>query len=252
MIDQKIESTSGLKKIISAVIIFFVYLLVSAFSQSLGDLYGSITLLIVAIILMMMMYHLTKTTKIFTTNIYKGKNRWITLIFLLVFVGLLFLLQIGTNILSVFELPIKQILIVAITALTAGMFEEYLVRLLMMDGFIQWFKDSKYCLLNASLASAIIFGFLHLSNLTFQSPEATFQQIFYAIILGFAFSFIRLRTNSLLTCIIIHTCIDFQPQINSGSQSSSWSSLILVFAPLFIVTFIAIWRLNNTYRQSQK
>ncbi|WP_420741428.1 type II CAAX prenyl endopeptidase Rce1 family protein [Limosilactobacillus fermentum] len=88
----------------------------------------------------------------------------------------------------------------------------------------------------------VVHGLLHLSNLTFQSVDATMQQVFYALILGFALSFIRLLTNGLWVGILLHSLIDFQPTIaTGGSAATNWGSLLLIFLPLFVISLLWLW-----------
>lgn len=88
----------------------------------------------------------------------------------------------------------------------------------------------------------LFLGLLHLSNLTFQSVDATMQQVFYALILGLALSFIRILTNGLWVGILLHSLIDFQPTIaTGGSAATNWGSLLLIFLPLFVISLLWLW-----------
>ncbi|MDH5018535.1 CPBP family intramembrane glutamic endopeptidase [Limosilactobacillus fermentum] len=53
------------------------------------------------------------------------------------------------------------------------------------------------------------------------------QQVFYALILGLALSFIRLLTNGLWVGILPHSLIDFQPTIATGGSAATRVSRML-------------------------
>ncbi|EMF0403672.1 CPBP family intramembrane metalloprotease, partial [Enterococcus faecium] len=80
-------------------------------------------------------------------------------------------------------------------AISTGIFEESLARLLTFSAFLEMFKAKKHALVWSSIVSSCLFGLFHLSNLTMQSFNTTMQQFFYATVLGLCFSVIRIRFN---------------------------------------------------------
>ena len=85
------------------------------------------------------------------------------------------------------ELFIPSLLI----ALSAGIFEEFLVRGLFLSGFLNLFQNNSFKLLLTSLISSILFGLLHLINLIHNPVNAILQQVLYATILGLIFSILN-------------------------------------------------------------
>lgn len=173
--------------------------------------------------------------------------------FLVFFVGLYVLVTFQgiKNVISVFNSSFHKIINVATTAFCAGFFEEYLVRGLILAALMQILANKRFGYTLAGFGAAFIFGLLHLSNLTFQSPAATLQQVLYATVLGFTFAYLRIATNRLSLCIGLHTLIDFQPSVNQGVTTVHWGSLLIVFAPLLLATWYCLWQADRQKNHSK-
>lgn len=191
-------------------------------------------------------YSIVKTFKITNNKILSNKitNVW------LIILGLIMFLIIAANIPNNVDKILKggpNLLISSfLLAISAGIFEEFLCRLLTLSAFLEMFKAKKYTLVWASIASSCLFGLLHLSNLRMQPFNTTMQQIFYATVLGLCFSVIRIRFNGLSYVVLLHFLIDFQPTIANGAvTSSSWGGVLLIFMPIFVVSIICLILLNK-------
>lgn len=221
MISNNIQETPAAKKIILSIIIYISYLAVSYFSSMITGIIGTLIPFILIIFIAFIIYKYVKTLKLLKQSILFKNITSTSLFILFLIVFLIIVIRPVNNIKGVFNTSPRNILKCFIIALTAGIFEEFLVRILIFDGFSQLFNHKKYNLLLASIYSSILFGIFHLSNLSFQSMEITLQQVFYAMALGLVFCFIRLKTNGILICILLHSLIDFQPNIaDSGTASS--------------------------------
>ncbi|MDP9805734.1 membrane protease YdiL (CAAX protease family) [Trueperella bonasi] len=136
----------------------------------------------------------------------------------------------------------------ALFASTAALFEETLVRGLMLCAFLQLWARSKNRILLAALASSILFGLMHLANLAFAPPTAVVQQVFYAAVFGLVFSALYVRTQKLIFPIAAHFLVDFQPAISSGispSQAQWWQTLI-AFVPIALAALITLWHYDQS------
>jgi membrane protease YdiL (CAAX protease family) len=231
-------------KIILFVFIYSIFSTTGLFLKFLGikfSLLGEGVLrLSISLIFSFVIFYVIKTFKIFEN--YKIDSNSKKLFIFYCFLLLLFILVIGVpnNFLILSKIGVSKFLIVFFNALSAGLFEEFLVRGLCFEYFIDKLPKSKFNLLYSSIISSIIFGFLHISNISMQSTTATMQQIFYASCFGMAFCLIRIFTNGLLIPIFLHFLIDFQPDIVNAMPESSWISLIILFTPLTIFAFICI------------
>lgn len=248
MISNNIQETPATKKIILSIIIYISYLIVSYFSSMITGIIGTLIPFIFIVFIAFIIYRYVKTLKLLKQSILFKNIISTSLFILFLIVFLIIVVHPINNIKGVFNTSPGNILKCFIIALTAGIFEEFLVRILIFDGFSQLFNNKKYNLLLASIYSSILFGIFHLSNLSFQSMDITLQQVFYAMALGLVFCFIRLKTNGILICILLHSLIDFQPNIADSGTASSWSSLLIIFIPVILISILCIYIANKTIR----
>jgi membrane protease YdiL (CAAX protease family) len=61
----------------------------------------------------------------------------------------------------------------------------------------------------AVVASAVLFGAMHLGNLLYRDPAIVAAQIVGAFCFGLAFAALRFRTNALWTLMVLHALHDF-------------------------------------------
>ena len=169
---------------------------------------------------------------------------------LLGLLGAVFLIvafQIGMffNWMDVLQLDPVSILKCFFIAVAAAVFEELLVRGLILSALEKAFQNSRHRLLLAGLISALIFGALHYYNL-FQNASLgeINQQVFYAAALGVMFAAFRICFQNLWLPILIHFAIDFQPFIGEsggGGGQSSWTFLLLLFVPLALMAAVTLF-----------
>lgn len=126
-----------------------------------------------------------------------------------------------------------------LVALSAGIFEEFTCRGLLLSAFADAFRLSRHRYTWAAVTSGACFGLLHLFNiLAGQGITATVQQAIYAFVLGILFVTVRLTTNSLIWVIVIHFFIDWQPMISSQvmtGSSSPWPAFLIVWTLLLLI-----------------
>lgn len=170
----------------------------------------------------------------------------------------IFLYIFNGNLNSVLTIPSTRPIIVVIslfTALSAGFAEEYFVRgylFNLVQRILKKIRCGKYTLVTTSIITSLIFGSLHLFNLTGGAPAINvIQQVFYAVCFGFLFSSLRLITNTIFWGAILHFIFDFQMSISSGPGSSSWEQIILVFSTIAILNLVIIMLLE-TYLKNKE
>lgn len=132
----------------------------------------------------------------------------------------------------------------------AGVIEELLCRGLLFNLFLAIFNKSKYFLVWASLCSSLFFGLFHFVNLIHQPLKSTLGQIAFAIALGMIFCYFRIITNNVIWGIVIHTYIDFSPQIltnNTGTKDIGLSVIIPIYLVILLLVLICIYIYNRHY-----
>ncbi|GAA2863889.1 CPBP family intramembrane glutamic endopeptidase [Lactobacillus intestinalis] len=186
----------------------------------------------------------SKTTHIFNQRPKQGKDIIMTIIF---FIGLIiFYAVVGiSNWGAVFTLDLSNKLLVILIALSAGIVEELLCRNLLFNLFIKCFDNTKWVLIWASLSSSVIFGLIHLANLTHQTFMPTLQQIFYAFAFGNMLCFVHIFSNRMWPCILLHFLMDLQADVNQSVSVQPWGPLLLDYIPVIIISVLAICFYNR-------
>lgn len=249
MLTKKMQQTKGITKLIIALTCYLTYLITTYFISMFKDgIVGKVILTIVVGILAILMFYFTKTFKLFMKKPME-KHKITDVIFILMFISfLIIVVHPFENITEIVNLKTVLMINSILMAICAGVFEEFLVRLLMFDGLVQLFHRHKNSVLLAAIYSAVIFGLLHLSNLSFQSLAATCQQIFYAIAIGLMFSFIRIKLNGIGICVLLHILIDLQPEINTANTVISWTTLFIIFVPIILISILCLNQIT-TYKK---
>lgn len=245
---QLIKQGNGLKKCIIFICVMITYLCSGALLVKFGlketDQVFMIIHVVIAIILLVIMLMTIRTTKITTERIgFRRHTRLPLLVMTIVMILLMLIDNVLPNFVQVFHHP-ATILMVTLTAVMAGVFEELSCRGLLFSGLLTFSQNSRHPLISSAIWSSLIFGCLHLFNIISegQGVEVTVQQVFYATVIGVFFAAIRVAANGLLIPIILHSMIDFTPNITSVSSSvMDWTSLLIVFIPILVVALWGLW-----------
>lgn len=242
-----IEKTnpSILKMICNAIVVATLYLSYTQimFFQEF-DLNHVIPYFLLCCLLGLCTFIFCRTTRVFNTRPKQGKSIIMTIIY---FIGLiLFCTTVGiSNWGAVFILDLSDKLVVILIALAAGIVEELLCRNLIFNLFIKCFDNTKWILIWASLSSSIVFGLIHLANLTHQPCISTLQQIFYAFAFGVMLCFVHIFSNRIWPCILLHFLMDLQADISQPVSVQSWEPILLEFIPIIIISLLAIYFYNR-------
>lgn len=129
--------------------------------------------------------------------------------------------------------------------LGAAIFEEYCFRGVIFGLLLRRLKAAisyKRTLL-AAACSALLFGLMHLLNLTRQAAIPTFMQIIQVTALGMIFAALYLRSGSLLVPMLTHFLLDFTSTFGNQSitvsDQISWGSTLMV--TLFYLVIAAVY-----------
>lgn len=242
MVNQ-LQTTSALRKLLLGISLYFAYLLGTWLVNDHGwwTLIGRVVLVvgIVGIISLEL-----QTTRLLSPKVFTAPQRrltwWYMGCFFLVYVVGIFGLP--YNLWEVVHAPFKELMMTMVVAIGAGFLEEFLVRGLFLAGFAQLWQQHTWGVPGAVIASAVVFGLLHLSNLTYQSPLATGQQVLYAMVMGLALGLIRVGTNGLTMPIILHSLMDCHVSVNSGNQAVAWGMLLAIFGSLMVISLVGLWQ----------
>lgn len=196
--------------------------------------------------------HFILTTKAFNQKLrLKGISRRIMFVYLIL---LILLISIELmNMLPLFKLQFSKLLFAALLALISAVFEEFIFRGILFNAFLLFFYEERYGILWTSIVCSILFSLAHLNNLTSQSFISTVGEMIFTLAFGLILSYLRLWSNRLTWCIVLHFLQDFSPKIISTDYGTSKIGLaILFYFPIIIFVLICIWTINKRYLELKK
>lgn len=133
----------------------------------------------------------------------------------------------------VFDFPkgksLGEIVSIIVVALLVGIFEEYLFRGILLNGFLQrlhWRRETN--LFWAIVFSSLIFSGSHLMNLSHQSLTLTIMQVIMTFGFGLMQSATYLRTRSLVWPIMFHFMVDMQAMLRTSLMQTH------VYIPIWV------------------
>ena len=130
---------------------------------------------------------------------------------------------------------------VTIMAVSAGVFEEGVVRGFILTNFMYRWKNKPHYILKSVVLSSVIFGLIHFVNLNRAAFLPTLVQVIYAMFLGAAFGAVFIRTHNLWGGIIAHALIDFSNDLPraqaaaSGGQNGASMILEILICAVFLL-----------------
>lgn len=209
----------------------------------------NILVIILLLILASLTLYFSRTTHVLQKKIKFNKTQivWsgILLVVLLPYL-VITVMQAG----NVLQQSASKIWAVFMMAIMAAVIEELSFRCLLFNGLLSIFYKKKYSLLIAGLISSLVFGLVHLINVTHQPLQSTIGQVLFALTLGLISMYLRLCSNGMIFCIVFHFIIDFKPEVlstNTGTHDAPMGMLLMVFLPVIILTTICIWLFNRQY-----
>lgn len=154
---------------------------------------------------------------------------------------------------SVATIPnLKDYIGYGLYVLGVGVFEEVLLRGIILNKMLDRWGDSKGGIYDAVLISSFLFGLWHLINLI-NKPWmviGTITQVFYAFFIGVFFSAVYLRTRNLWSVILMHAIFDIggcleELFINEVAQQATQD--ISVATGLFIILEFSIFMIVGLF-----
>ena len=127
-----------------------------------------------------------------------------------------------------------------------GIAEEFLCRGWIQNEFMERFSNSKKEVIISIILSSLVFGFMHIINLSVQGVLETIIQIFNATALGVLLGSIYYKTKNIWSIIFLHSFYDFAlfiGDINTVKDCSFLNpSTAFILAQSFtILVLSAIW-----------
>lgn len=120
-------------------------------------------------------------------------------------------IMLPTFVLSILENGIKidNLITLTILCIAIGVYEEMLCRAWLQNEFIERFGSNKKGVIISILISSFIFGFMHITNLSYQSTYETIMQIINAFAMGVLLGSIYYKSQNIFSVIILHAIWDF-------------------------------------------
>jgi len=109
--------------------------------------------------------------------------------------------------------PLFLVTVILAPFIGTGLFEETLIRGLVLKILLKKKGDTKKGIITACVISAVLFGVAHLTNLVWVDPISVISQVFYATAGGIFFGAIYLRTKTLMAPILLHGLMNVSSQI---------------------------------------
>lgn len=118
---------------------------------------------------------------------------------------------IPSMVLSVLEHGINKtnLITLALYCICIGIYEEFLCRGWLQNEFIERFGNDRKGVIKSIVISSLIFGLMHLSNISIQSTFDTVLQIINALAMGMLLGSIYYKSNNIWTVIVLHALWDF-------------------------------------------
>lgn len=139
------------------------------------------------------------------------------------------------------------------TAVEAAVAEETLCRFSFLGILLKSLANLKQRVPSAILISSLLFGFLHLTNLTEQSAAITVYQAIAAFGIGLMLSVIYLYSGQLWLTMLFHFGIDITAFTATGATTmtghignNEWVGLLIFLVPFLLVT---TWMMFGARRQ---
>lgn len=119
---------------------------------------------------------------------------------------------------KIFQTDLSQIVwidmfLLAVWVLSVGLFEEIAFRGLLQANFLRYYKEKKNGVIKSVVWSSVIFGLLHLLNIT-NGWIGEISQVGVATIFGMIFGALVIRTGRLYPFVIFHAVFDFFPSLD--------------------------------------
>lgn len=107
----------------------------------------------------------------------------------------------------------ETLIMVVITNMITGVYEEVVMRGMLLGHMMQHWKDDEHKILKSVLTTSVLFGVVHLGNLAQAPLGPTLFQVVYATVFGLLFAATYLRTKNIWSCVLIHGLVDVSGEV---------------------------------------
>ena len=133
-----------------------------------------------------------------------------------------------------------------------GIAEEFLCRGWLQNEFMERFSNNKKEVIISIILSSLIFGFMHIVNLSVQTVFETIIQMINATALGFLLGSIYYKTKNIWTVIFLHAFYDFSimlGQIDMVKDCTYTSPTLAVslYESIGVLVISVLWVLGAIY-----
>lgn len=153
------------------------------------------------------------------------------------------------------EVVPETLIMVLVVNMITGFYEEVIMRGMLLGHMMEHWRDDKHQILKSVLTTSILFGVVHLGNLTTAPVGPTLFQVFYATLLGLVFAAAYLRTKNLWACVLLHGVVDVSGDLYTvfylpGAEISDPASfnVILVLVALLLCIVVVPFELRKKKR----
>lgn len=205
---------------------------------------GELLLAVIGLIISLICAHFAnifagKSFGIFIRRIKQGKVLWLTFFFTLSVI-IIYYGKVSQWIETAHQ-PLFTMVTIFLSAIAAGLCEEFLFRDLLFNIFTKLFVKQRYVLILPAILSSLCFGLLHFINLIRQTFTVTAQQVIVVTAMGLMFCTIRILTNNMWPSVIMHIAFDISPVVLTGDALAPWSSIIVIFIWISGISLLTIW-----------
>lgn len=118
-----------------------------------------------------------------------------------------------------------------------GLWEEGLIRGFLLSALLLAALRSGSGPVRAVLASAVIFGLLHLVSAVGGSLPGAVFQVVYATLIGICFGALMLRTNALWLLMILHALFNLGNELTGDNEAAPVLDIALLFGILLLAIY---------------
>ena len=154
-----------------------------------------------AILIVMLLFH---NSYVFTTRKEKFWDGVKLAVPMLVVTGINLL----SNLSEIREASFFQLVNVLIFCLFIGIAEEFLCRGWLQNEFIERYSEDRKAVITSIVLASLVFGLMHITNLTVQTPFETLLQIINATALGVLLGSVYYKTKNIWSVIFLHATYD--------------------------------------------
>lgn len=165
--------------------------------------------------------------------------------------------------------PLDLLVVVLHPFLGTGLFEEVLVRGLVLKLLLLKMGHTKQGIINACIISSVIFGALHMLNLIHTDVLPVMSQMIYATAIGVFYAALFLRTKTLLIPILFHGMVNLSTQIfyaivsydvqqeflqaqNDGGIAAILTNTLVITIPFFSAGLILLRKVKSEENAGQE